>query len=106
MKKRRRGAKRPPAAPTTPPTEVKPEAILAESRRLRAFLARCGVPACDLDDVLQECLIGAVVAAREGRYRPAPSSAQASALQRWLMGIAVHRTRSADPILSSSLCAA
>ncbi|MGK3995649.1 RNA polymerase sigma factor [Sorangium sp. So ce1024] len=91
MKRRRRGAKRPPAAPTTPPTKVKPEVLLAESRRLRTFLAQCGVPARDLDDVLQECLIGAVVAVREGRYRPAPSPDPAKALQRWLIGIAVHQ---------------
>ncbi|KYF52939.1 hypothetical protein BE08_35955 [Sorangium cellulosum] len=49
------------------------------------------MPARDLDDVLQECLIGAIVAAREGRYRPALSTDPANALRRWLVGIAVHQ---------------
>ncbi|WP_433929459.1 hypothetical protein AB3662_37645 [Sorangium cellulosum] len=51
---------------------MKPETILAQSKLLRAVLANCGVSVRNRDDVLQECLIGAVVAVREGRYRPAP----------------------------------
>ncbi|HTN90419.1 MAG TPA: sigma-70 family RNA polymerase sigma factor [Sorangium sp.] len=94
MSKRRRGAKRPPAAPTQPPpVTIPPEAILAESRLLRAMLARCGVPAADRDDVLQECLIGAIVAVREGRYRPQPGLEPSRILQRWLIGIAGHQAR-------------
>ncbi|AUX28177.1 MULTISPECIES: RNA polymerase sigma factor [Sorangium] len=58
---------------------------------MRAILARCGMPARDRDDVLQECLIGAVVAAREGRYRPDPRLHPRRILQRWLLGIAVHQ---------------
>ncbi|WP_437666879.1 RNA polymerase sigma factor [Sorangium sp. So ce1182] len=57
------------------------------------MLARCGVPARDRDDVLQECLIGAVVAVREGRYRPEPGLHPRRILQRWLIGIAVHQAR-------------
>ncbi|WP_437816517.1 RNA polymerase sigma factor [Sorangium sp. So ce1078] len=92
MSKRRRGAKRPPAAPTQPPSvTIPPEAILAESRLLRHMLTRCGVPARDRDDVLQECLIGAVVAVREGRYRPQPGLHPRRILQRWLVGITVRQ---------------
>ncbi|XXX78992.1 hypothetical protein WMF30_09475 [Sorangium sp. So ce134] len=46
------------------------EAILAESGFLRAMLARFGVSACERDDVLQKCLVGAVVAVREGGRSP------------------------------------
>ncbi|WP_437960387.1 hypothetical protein WME76_48395 (plasmid) [Sorangium sp. So ce119] len=67
--------------------------ILAESKLLRAVLANCGVPVRDRDDVLQECLIGAVVAVREGRYRPEPRLHPRRVLQRWLIGIAVHLAR-------------
>ncbi|WP_437625460.1 RNA polymerase sigma factor [Sorangium sp. So ce1151] len=91
MRRRRRGANRPPAAPKPPPAEIKPEAIVAQSKGLRAVLAGCGVPARDLDDVLQECLIGAIVAVREGRYRPAPAVDPAFVLRRWLVGIAVRQ---------------
>ncbi|MGK4000642.1 hypothetical protein [Sorangium sp. So ce1024] len=95
MSKRRRGAKRPPAAPPKgpPPVTIPPEAILAESGLIRSMLARCGVPACDRDDVLQECLVGAVVAVREGRYRPEPGLHPRRILQRWLIGISVHQAR-------------
>ncbi|WP_437488771.1 hypothetical protein WME75_09410 [Sorangium sp. So ce1014] len=94
MSKRRRGAKRPPAAPTKPPSvTIPPEAVLAESGLLRAMLARFGVPARDRDDVLQERLIGAVVAVREGRYRPESGLHPRRVLQRWLIGIAVHLAR-------------
>lgn len=94
MTKRRRGAKRPPAAPKRPPpTTIPTEAILAESGLIRAMLARSGVPAHDRDDVLQECLIGAVVAVREGRYRPEPGLHPRRVLQRWLIGIAGHQAR-------------
>ncbi|MGK3965066.1 sigma-70 family RNA polymerase sigma factor [Sorangium sp. So ce118] len=94
MSKRRRGAKRPPAAPTKPPSvTIEPEVILAESRLLRFMLARCGVPARDREDVLQECLIGAIVAVREGRYRPQPGLEPRRILQRWLIGIAGHQAR-------------
>ncbi|XXX78964.1 sigma factor-like helix-turn-helix DNA-binding protein [Sorangium sp. So ce134] len=55
------------------------------------MLARCGVPARDRDDVLQECLIGAVVVVREGSYRPEPGLHPRRILQRWLVGIAVHQ---------------
>ncbi|MDC0679009.1 hypothetical protein [Sorangium atrum] len=86
------GAKRPPAAPKRPPRiTIPPEAILAESGLIRAMLARSGVPAADRDDVLQECLIGAVVAVREGRYRPEPGLHPRRVLQRWLIGIAGHQ---------------
>ncbi|XYH93316.1 hypothetical protein ACMHYB_36400 [Sorangium sp. So ce1128] len=46
------------------PTQIPPEAILAESDLLRAMLAGFGVPARARDDVLQECLMGAIVAVR------------------------------------------
>ncbi|AGP39449.1 RNA polymerase sigma factor [Sorangium cellulosum] len=49
------------------------------------------MPARDRDDVLQECLIGAVVAVREGRYRPQPELHARRILQRWLVGIAVRQ---------------
>ncbi|AUX46076.1 hypothetical protein SOCE26_075810 [Sorangium cellulosum] len=97
MSKKRKGAKRPPAAPPKqspprpPPVHVEPEAILAESGMLRAVLTNCGVPAADLDDVLQEVLIGALVAVREDRYRPEPDLHPRSVLRRWLVGIAVHQ---------------
>ncbi|WP_437567872.1 RNA polymerase sigma factor [Sorangium sp. So ce542] len=92
MSKRRRGVKRPPAAPIQPPpVTIPPEAILAETWLLRHMLTRCGVPAWDRDDVLQECLIGAVVAVREGRYRPQPGLHPRRILQRWLVGIAVRQ---------------
>ncbi|WP_437626070.1 RNA polymerase sigma factor [Sorangium sp. So ce1151] len=67
--------------------------ILAEIRLLRFMLVRCGVPDRDRDDVLQECLIGAVVTVREGRYRPEPGLPPRRILQRWLIGIAVHQAR-------------
>ncbi|WP_437625984.1 hypothetical protein [Sorangium sp. So ce1151] len=51
------------------------------------------MPARDRDDVLQECLIGAVVAVREGRYRPQPELEPRRILQRWLIGIAGHQAR-------------
>ncbi|XXT17581.1 hypothetical protein WME94_45865 [Sorangium sp. So ce429] len=57
------------------------------------MLTRCGVPARDRDDVLQEVLIGAIVAVREGRYRPQPGLEPRRILQRWLVGIAVHQAR-------------
>jgi RNA polymerase sigma-70 factor (ECF subfamily) len=57
------------------------------------MLARSGVPAADRDDVLQECLIGAVVAVREGRYRPERGIHPRRVLQRWLIGIAGHQAR-------------
>ncbi|AUX48709.1 uncharacterized protein SOCE26_102500 [Sorangium cellulosum] len=79
------------AAPQRTPIHVEPEAILVESGRLRAVLASCGVPAADRDDVLQEVLIGALVAVREDRYRPEPDMHPRSVLRRWLVGIAVHQ---------------
>ncbi|WP_437935270.1 sigma factor-like helix-turn-helix DNA-binding protein [Sorangium sp. So ce341] len=49
------------------------------------------LPARDRDDVLQECLIGAVVAVREGRYRPQHGLEPRRILQRWLVGIVVRQ---------------
>lgn len=73
--------------------QIEPEAIIAESGLLRAMLARCGVSAADRYDVLQECLIGSVVAVREGRYRLEPGLHPRRILQRRLIGIAVHQAR-------------
>ena len=67
MSNRWRGAKRPPTTPNKPPpVTIEPEAILAENGLLRFMLTRCGVPARDGDDVLQECLSGVVVPCGRG----------------------------------------
>jgi RNA polymerase sigma-70 factor (ECF subfamily) len=62
---------------------------MAEAVHMREFLRRAGVDRVDLDDVMQEVAIGAVLAVAEGRYRPDPRVEPRLALRRWLSGIAL-----------------
>jgi RNA polymerase sigma-70 factor, ECF subfamily len=55
---------------------------------LRRLLLGYGVPRADVDDVLQEITMGAVMSIRAGRYKPDPTRKPARALQQWLVGIA------------------
>ncbi len=86
----RRGAKRPPAAPHAP-SFPETALIVAEARAVREMLLRAGIRRPDLDDVMQETIIGAVVAVRRGRYRPNPAIEPRFAMRRWLVGIAFNQ---------------
>jgi len=76
------------AAPICPDTA----AVLAEVPALRRFLRRAGVGPGDLDDVLQEILLGAWLAIRAGRYRPGPGGGRAR-LMAWLATIAFRKRK-------------
>ena len=55
--------------------------ILHETPSIRRAVRRRGVSASDVDDVVQDVLLGAVVAIAEGRYRPEPCVDQQRALR-------------------------
>ena len=74
------------AAPICPDTA----AVLAEAPALRRLLRRAGVGPGDLDDILQETLLGAWLAIRAGRYRPGPGGGRAR-LMAWLATIAFRK---------------
>lgn len=62
------------------------DTIAEQIPALRVQLHRAGVPAQDMEDILQEILVGAIMSIREDRYRPDPSHKKA--LRHWLAGIA------------------
>lgn len=74
------------AAPV--PVYPPPRTLLAERPFLRHTLRACGVAACDIDDVLAECLLGAWRSIQRGQFRVAPWADPDEALRRWLVGIA------------------
>ncbi|WP_437903578.1 sigma-70 family RNA polymerase sigma factor [Sorangium sp. So ce327] len=85
MKRRRKGAGRPPAArhPRKRPSMAE---ILAERGIVLATLA--GIPKRDRADVEQQVLVNAWNAVRRGLYRPDPRDKPRDALRKWLHGIA------------------
>ncbi|WP_438036995.1 RNA polymerase sigma factor [Sorangium sp. So ce204] len=85
MKRRRKGAGRPPTArhPRKRPSMAE---ILAERGIVLATLA--GIPKRDRADVEQQVLVNAWNAVRRGLYRPDPRDKPRDALRKWLHGIA------------------
>jgi len=81
-----RKGKRPPASHT--PSYPDTAQIIAEARAVREMLVHAGIRRPDLDDVMQETIIGAVLAVRRGRYRPNPVMDPSFTMRRWLIGIA------------------
>jgi RNA polymerase sigma-70 factor (ECF subfamily) len=90
VSKARREARRPPAAEYEP-AYPEPELVIAEAWQVREYLRRAGTIDADLDDVMQETMIAAVVAVARGRYRPDPALPPRKVLFRWLLGIALRQ---------------
>jgi RNA polymerase sigma-70 factor, ECF subfamily len=87
MKRRRRGSRR------RPPTDALPahpdeEIVFFAVARLEHMLLACGVPSADVDDVLQQIALGAILSIRAGRFRPGLTPNPSQALRNWLIGIA------------------
>lgn len=76
------------AARSFPAEHPSVDTIAMEIPRLRTQLNRAGVPAQDMEDILQEILTGAIMAIREDRYQPDPRGEPRKALRRWLAGVA------------------
>jgi RNA polymerase sigma-70 factor (ECF subfamily) len=76
------------AARSWPAEHPSVDTIAMEIPRLRTQLHRAGVPAQDMEDILQEILTGTIVAIREDRYQPDPHGEPRKALRRWLAGVA------------------
>ncbi|AUX25133.1 hypothetical protein SOCEGT47_056770 [Sorangium cellulosum] len=87
MSKRRRGAKRPPAA-QHPPAFPSIEALMAEQGLIVGTLIKSGVPRRDRADVAQQVLLGAWQSVKRGMYRPDPRLEPRVALRNWLRGVA------------------
>jgi RNA polymerase sigma-70 factor (ECF subfamily) len=86
----RKGGRRPPAAKYEP-AFPEPQVVIAEAWRVREHLRRRGVLDVDLDDVMQETMVGAVVAVSRGRYRPNPALPPRKVLRRWILGISLRQ---------------
>ncbi|WP_438002683.1 sigma-70 family RNA polymerase sigma factor [Sorangium sp. So ce321] len=62
--------------------------LTAQTPYLRGVLQGLGVRAVDLDDVVQDVMLGAWTSSQAGRYCPDPSRDPDLALKRWLFGVA------------------
>jgi RNA polymerase sigma-70 factor, ECF subfamily len=90
LTRRRKRSGRPPAAARTfPPAAPGVAILLAERSTLRAVLRMSGVSDSDLDDAVQQCVVGAWLAIRASRFRPDPAVPLVGALRRWLVSIAI-----------------
>lgn len=78
------------ATPARGVKPVRPEvsALLREHLTIRRALRRRGVRPEDVEDLVQEVVVAAWVAAELGRYAPDPAEDPRAALRRWLTGIA------------------
>jgi RNA polymerase sigma-70 factor (ECF subfamily) len=54
---------------------------------IRSVLRGLGVRAVDIDDVIQDVMLGAWISSQAGRYRPDPARDPTDALKRWLFGV-------------------
>ena len=71
-----------------PPAHPDIADLLHETPSIRRAVRRRGVSVNDVDDILQDVLLGAIVAIAADKYRPDPYADQKRALCSWLMAIA------------------
>src|SRR5262245_47796648 len=63
-----------PAAAVDPVANPSAETIYAQRGFIVGLLVALGVPSRDVEDVVQECILGAWRAVHAGRFRPDPSA--------------------------------
>ncbi|WP_437976134.1 sigma-70 family RNA polymerase sigma factor [Sorangium sp. So ce295] len=61
--------------------------IAEQAPFIGSVLRGLGVPAVDIDDVIQDVMLGAWISSQAGRYRPDPVREPLDALKRWLFGV-------------------
>ncbi|WP_437905177.1 sigma-70 family RNA polymerase sigma factor [Sorangium sp. So ce327] len=61
--------------------------IATQEPHIRSALRGLGVRAVDLDDVVQDVVLGAWMSSQAGRYRPDRTREPLDALKRWLFGV-------------------
>ncbi|WP_437898950.1 RNA polymerase sigma factor [Sorangium sp. So ce124] len=61
--------------------------IAEQAPFIQSVLRGLGVPVIDIDDVLQDVMLGAWTSSQAGRYRPSSAREPLDALRRWLFGV-------------------